>query len=186
MDCRDSQEGNKRKVSAAHQLINQTSGEIEWFTPIAIIEAATACMGFIDLDPASCTKANREIVGARRIFTKEDDGLSREWRAKTVWLNHPFGRESTPKWINKLLWQFDVGRFEQACAITYASTSEKWFQPLLKFPQCFIHSRTNYISADTLKPIRGASKGSVVTYLGPNLTKFWEAFHPLGTVKIKY
>ena len=170
----------------AAQLINQTSGEVEWFTPMPIIEAATECMGFIDLDPASCKSANIMIVGARRIFTKEIDGISKRWIADTVWLNHPFGRIETPLWINKLLSEFHAENFEQACTITYASTSEQWFKPLLKFPQCFLHGRTNYISESTLEPVKGASKGSVVTYLGPNVRRFWQAFSQLGTVKVEY
>lgn len=168
----------------ASQLINATSGKVEWFTPMPIIEAATGCMGFIDLDPASCKRANIMIVGARKFFTKEDDGLLQPWKALTVWLNHPFGRKSTPLWINKLLSEFEAGNFLQACTITYASTSEEWFRPLLQFPQCFFHGRTNYISESTLKPVRGASKGSVVTYLGMNPSRFFDAFKQLGTIKI--
>jgi len=168
------------------QLINQTSSEVEWFTPMPIIEAAIECMGFIHLDPASCKRANIMIVGANRFLTKLDDGLSHQWNALTVWLNHPFGRKSTPLWIEHLLNDYDDGRFKQACTITYASTSEEWFRPLLKFPQCFLHGRTNYISEATLKPVRGASKGSVVTYLGPNGRKFRQAFSKLGTVKVEY
>lgn len=168
----------------ASQLINATSGCVEWFTPMPIIEAATDCMGFIDLDPASCLKAN-EHIGARKIFTKKDDGLSHRWNAKTVWLNHPFGRKSTPLWISKLLDDYQDGHFEQACTITYAATSQKWFEPLLAFPQCFIHGRTNYISAATLKPVKGASKGSVVTYLGNDRRKFARAFKHLGTIKVE-
>lgn len=174
-------------MSAAHQLINQTSGEVEWFTPPEIIAAATRCFGgFIHLDPATCQKANTHIVKAGEIFTKQSNGLSKAWTARSVWLNHPFGRQTTRLWIQKLLDEFNLGNFDEACTITYAATSENWFRWLLPFPQCFIHGRTNYISADTLHPVRGASKGSVVTYFGPNMTRFWQAFHPLGTVKIKY
>jgi ParB family chromosome partitioning protein len=175
-------------MTTSHQLINQTSGEVEWFTPVKIIIAARECMGMIDLDPASCAKANREIVGANQIFTKESDGLSKCWTATTVWLNHPFGRKSTTAWIDKLLYEFEAKNFDQACTITYASTSERWFRSLLRFPQCFIHGRTNYISAETMKSVKGASKGSVVTYLGPKgrTGNFARAFSKLGTVKVEY
>lgn len=169
----------------AHQFINQTSNEVEWFTPIEIIEAATECMGFIDLDPASCERANIAI-GAQNYFTKEDDGLIKPWDARTVWLNHPFGRKTTPLWINKLFHEFDFEHFDQACVITYAATSEKWFRPLLNHPQCFIHGRTNYIARETMLPAKGVSKGSVVTYLGDRTGDFAKAFEKLGTVKVKW
>lgn len=75
------------------------------------------------------------------------------------------------------------GRTIAACCITFASTSEKWFRPLLAFPQCFIHGRTNYRLPDgTIK--KGATKGSVVTYLGPEVQRFAAEFRTLGTVKI--
>lgn len=43
------------------QLINQDSGDYEYYTPIEIIEAAREVMGFISLDPASSSMANEKI-----------------------------------------------------------------------------------------------------------------------------
>jgi hypothetical protein len=157
-------------------LINQTSGNVEWYTPFEIVNAAREAMDGIDLDPASCVVAN-ETVKATTIFTINDDGLSRDWRGR-VWMNHPFGRNNA-KWVAKLVGEYESGRVEQACCITFASTSEKWFKPLLDYPQCYLHGRTRYIGGGDSPP-----KGSVVTYLGPHLAEFWRNFSPLGTVKI--
>ncbi len=194
------------------QLINQTSCAVEYFTPVEIIEAATECMGFIHLDPASCEAANM-VVGASRYFTKLDDGLSRPWEAETIWLNHPFGKgelkcptqrslckkESCKKrgyhidydipgnahWIGKLFSEWMRENFTQACCITYAATSEEWFRPLLIYPQCFLHGRTNYLLPSG-EIYSGNTKGSVVTYLGPRVGRFSQAFSNLGTVKVEY
>jgi hypothetical protein len=199
-------------MKASHQLINQTSGAVEYYTPIKIIEAATDCMGFIDLDPASSLEANK-IVGARRIFTKEDNGLSYQWTAQTLWLNHPFGKgemrcpcphsrctkESCKKrgyhidydipgnadWISHLMEDYEDGRFEEGCCITYAVTSEEWFRPLLGRPQCFLHGRTNYRLPNG-DISNGNTKGSVVTYLGDRTRDFARAFSKLGTVKVAW
>jgi len=157
-------------------LINQSSGNVEWYTPFEIVNAARLAMGGIDLDPASCAVAN-ETVKATTIFTRDDDGLSRDWHGN-VWMNHPFGRDNG-KWMAKLIAEYRAGRIGQACCITFASTSEKWFKPLLDYPQCYLHGRTRYIGGGDSPP-----KGSVVTYMGPNLASFWRAFSPLGTVKI--
>ncbi|MCB1715547.1 MAG: hypothetical protein KDK05_10475, partial [Candidatus Competibacteraceae bacterium] len=122
-------------MTTNHQLINQTSGKVEYYTPPEIVEAARATMGGIDLDPASSARAN-EIVQAAQYITVEQDGLSQPWFGR-VWMNHPFGRKENPLWIDKLMQSFWSGDIEQAICITFASTSEQWFRPLLGYPQCY-------------------------------------------------
>lgn len=184
------------------QLINQTSGKVEYYTPGPIIEAARRAMGGINLDPSSSLEANRTVL-ATRIFTKEDNGLVHPWIADALWMNHPFGRAELPceigclkkhvhhaiehfgndAWISKLCREFTLKRVLQACCITYACTSEAWFQPLLHYPQCFLCPRTSYILPSGT-PMVGNTKGSVVTYMGPNLNLFADAFKLLGIVKV--
>lgn len=167
----------------AAQLINQTSGIVEYYTPPEIIEAARVCMGGIDLDPASSHAAN-VTVKAGTIYTIEDDGLSVNWFGN-VWVNHPFGRKTNTPWINKLVAEWTAGRITQACNITFAATSEQWFQPLLKQPQCFLCPRTNYLLPDGTV-YKGVTKGSVVTYFGTNVERFARAFKNLGTIKVTF
>jgi len=168
-------------MKTAHQHINQTSGDVEYYTPPAIIEAACLVMGTIDLDPASSVAAN-ERVKAVRIFTEQDDGLNQEWHGR-VWMNHPFGKKMNAKWIAKLGEEYRSGRVQEALCITYACTSEKWFQPLLLRPQCFLCPRTNYHLPDgSVK--KGVTKGSVVSYFGSSLDSFSKAFAALGVVKV--
>lgn len=162
------------------QLINQDSGDQEYYTPSSIVDLARQVMGRIDLDPFSSAKANSSI-GADVWFGEERNGLEQEWY-ETVWMNHPFSREMNKKCIGKLISEYSAGRVKQACCITFAATSEKWFRPLLAFPQCFIHGRTNYYLPDGTKK-KGVTKGSVVTYLGDNVDKFKEVFSSIGTVK---
>lgn len=156
------------------------SGCTEYGTPEYVIEAARRTMGTIDLDPASTEFFNR-VVRATRYFTLADDGLAQPWFGH-VWLNHPFSREGNRRWIAKLLGEYWSGNVLGACAITYASTSEGWFQPLLSHPQCFLRGRTNYYDAGG-NTLRGVMKGSVVTYFGPYGGQFRVAFASLGTVK---
>lgn len=167
----------------AAQLINQTSGDTEIYTPGPIIEAARVALGgVISLDPASSYEAN-ERVQALRWYGKEADGLRQSWDANTVWMNHPFSREGNPLWINKFLLSYQKRYFSAGCCITFASTSEAWFVPLMQFPQCFLHPRTNYLRPDGTV-YRGVTKGSVVTYLGQDIDLFRRAFRGLGTVKV--
>jgi hypothetical protein len=69
-----------------HRLTSLSS---EHYTPPEIVEAARETMGGIDLDPASCLKANRYIK-AKRYFTQKDNGYLRDWHGK-VFLNPPGG-----------------------------------------------------------------------------------------------
>lgn len=123
------------------QLINQDSGNVEYYTPPEIIEAARATMGNIDFDPFSCEAANRTIAAIW--FSIKEDGelaFTRSWKFKeqtTVWMNHPFSRAMNKRCIEKLIHEFKAGNIHAACCITFASTSEAWFRPLLDYPQCF-------------------------------------------------
>ena len=162
-------------------LINQDSGNFEYYTPPFIVEAARAVLGTIDLDPASSPLANL-TVRARHIFTLADDGLSQPWHGN-VWMNHPFGRERNPIWVNNLCTEYTSDNVRAACCITFAATSERWFQPLLDYPLCFLHPRTNYLLPDG-SPKRGVTKGSVVAYLGDNVFGFIEEFEQMGRVML--
>lgn len=167
------------------QLINQSSGAVEWYTPRAIIEAARATMGGIDLDPASSRIAN-QVVQATKYFDECTDGLrpSLTWTGR-VWLNHPFSRQENYFWIRKLIHHYQSGDIEQACCITFASTSEAWFTPLFAYPMCFLQPRTNYYLPSG-KKATGVTKGSVVTYLGSNVNRFAAMFDKLGQIVIPF
>ena len=192
----------------SHQLINQDSGNTEYYTDPAILAAAREVLGHIDLDPASSVTANK-FVQAKRIFTKVDDGLSRRWVGR-IWQNHPFSKgekacsdkckkktcvtrghhisEDVPgnkDWIRKLVDSYNYGAVTEALCICFAATSEGWFQPLADFPQCYLSPRTNYYNEDGEK-VSGVTKGSVVTYLGSDIKKFAEVFGRFGVVKVSY
>lgn len=79
-----------------HQRCTQDSGNVELYTDPKITAMARLVMGGIELDPASCEFANSKFVQAERFYTKEDDGLNKIWKAKTVWMNHPFGKPEQP------------------------------------------------------------------------------------------
>jgi len=190
------------------QQVNQTSFNVELYTPPEIIEAARAVLGEIDLDPASSPVAN-ERVKAKRIYTKEDDGLTQQWTGN-VWMNHPWGaRETACKknckkkscvkrgyhldkefpgnaaWINKLVAEYKAGNVSQALCITYASTGEGWFKPLKGFPVCFLDGRTSFYTPAGEK-LEQNTKGCAVTYMGTNIARFNDHFNTYGDVVVPY
>lgn len=77
---------NANGVTARH-----SSGSNEHYTPPEIVAAArTALGGTIDLDPASCEKANA-VVGAGRYFDAYSNGFVGKWWGRVL-LNPPGGR----------------------------------------------------------------------------------------------
>jgi ParB family chromosome partitioning protein len=167
------------------KLINQDSGDQEYYTPDFIVEACRKTMGSIDLDPFSSAKANL-TVGAKKFYTKDDDGFSQSWYGN-VFVNHPFSRENNKKIFHKAIRECSKGNADCIMLITYASTSEAWFKPSLDFPQCYLYGRTNYILPDGTV-IRGVTKGSCITLIADSYNKyvhkFSESFKSLGKVKV--
>lgn len=175
----------RKELKESHELINQDSGNTEWYTPPEIIEAARKTLGTIDFDPFTSLKAN-EVVDAVFFVTKESDGFDYGWHSfgrGRVWCNHPFSRENNKRIAAKAISEHQKGA--EIVMITFAATSEAWFKPLLAYPQCFLYGRTNYFDEQGNK-VKGVTKGSVITYLGNNVDKFYEAFKHLGQVKVPY
>ena len=71
----------KRKKSAQH--LNKYP---DWNSPPCVVEVAKQ-MGPIDTDPCSSDEAN-ELIGAKKIFTRQQNGLAREWEGN-IWNNPP-------------------------------------------------------------------------------------------------
>jgi len=95
-------------------------GSDDWYTPPAIFDALNLTF---DLDP--CSPGAGHWVPARRVFTKQDDGLPREWEG-LVFMNPPFGgRNGHVPWLEKFL---DHGN---GIAVVRAYTSSEWFHDVV-------------------------------------------------------
>jgi len=89
----------------------------EWYTPPDLFDSIGAVF---DLDPCSPSKSH--WVPAKRVFTKEDDGLHQDWGNDYVFMNPPFGgRNGHLVWLDKFL------RHNNGIAIVRAYTSAGWF-----------------------------------------------------------
>lgn len=119
----------------------------EWFTPKVYIERVRRVIGDIDLDPASTPAANL-VVQAHRILTCEEDALSRDWNARSVFLNPPYGtvngKSQAGLFIKHMINQYEGVMFDEGITLVNSCTGAKWFKPLFKFPICFVDHRIRF------------------------------------------
>lgn len=168
------------KKKKSHQSINADSGKHNWFTPPVYIDATRRAMGGIDLDPASCARA-QEIVQAGMYWTIKDNALTKKWFGR-VWLNWPYGRKNNDIWTGYLISQFELGNLTQACALGYASTDTGWFQQFDCYWKCMLYDRISFIDGDTMQPVDDNPKGSCIFYMGLNHDSFAESYWDLGAI----
>jgi site-specific DNA-methyltransferase (adenine-specific) len=82
----------KKAIMTAGMFTSRTD---EWATPAATYAALDAEFRF-NLDPCS----THENAKCKRHYTKEDDGLTKDWGGHRVFCNPPYGRE-IGKWVKK-------------------------------------------------------------------------------------
>jgi hypothetical protein len=158
--------------------VSHNSGENEWYTPVGYIEAARAVMGVIDVDPASSGKAN-ETVCAVVYYTKDDDGLTKEWRGN-VWMNPPYAQPFVSQFCELFLSKFSSGEIVQGLVLINNVTETSFGQGLLSACSavCFPRGRVRFLDPSG-RP--GAPlQGQMVLYFGDNVSVFIASFKEFG------
>lgn len=126
---------------------------IEWFTPPEIVEAAREVMHGIDLDPMSCSEANR-TVKVTKFYSRRQDGLApwNKWEGKL--LVNPPGGLVKPCW-QRLVMAYE-GRVPTQGVVTQAvwvGFSVEQLQTLqvrwagatpLSYPVCYLRRRLRF------------------------------------------
>jgi hypothetical protein len=170
-------------------------------TPYGIVIATRMLFrpGYIDLDVASSEAMNRS-VGAKRFYSKADDGLNQPWVAKNVFLNPPGSQ--TPKgdpkgaspldWLDKLIIEHQSGNILQAVYIGYNGPETLSKRPgACRTASGIIHSSMEQTCTD---PSDGMTRNgrikflgdrpffpSVILYFGADSARFFKYFKKFGT-----
>jgi DNA N-6-adenine-methyltransferase (Dam) len=134
-----------RAVSRNGGWFSQTTGNHEWYTPPEYVELAREVMGAIDVDPASNLIA-QETVKAATFYTKDDDGLTKEWNGR-VWLNPPYSHPENEQFVDKLIVEIDAGRTTEAILLTNNASETAWFQKAAPYASalCFAATRLRFL-----------------------------------------
>lgn len=146
-----------------------SSNSDEHNTPSYLIEATREVLGSIDLDPMSNDLAN-ETVRATNYYTKEDDGLSKNWFG-SVWLNPPFSLSKLA--IPKLVSSYEKQEINQAVLLVKSDVSTQKYKLLYPYPFCELDKRVKFIdNSENLRYQSKTPQGSpfpvVMFYLGKN------------------
>ena len=152
----------------------------QWLTPTGILTRVDAVMGGIDLDPCA-SSLHPKHVPANAWFTKEDDGLNRQWHGR-VYMNPPYARGLIDPFVNKFINELFMGRLSSCIVLVNADTSTKWFRRLTIHADVigFFSPRLKFLHADTLEQAKG-SQPRPQAVLGFNVSprKFELAFADL-------
>jgi len=164
--------------------VTKATGENEWYTPPAYIEAARTVMGGIDCDPASSEIANK-TVKATTFYTKETDGLrpAAIW-GKRVFCNPPYSQPLIAHFTDALVARVQAGEVERAIVLVNNATETDFFQKLLAVARavCFPKARIRFLDPNG-EPSGAPLQGQAILYIGgSDGDGFADAFDRFGKV----
>ena len=167
-------------LKSAKVHVAQNTGESEWYTPIEYIACAKAVMGRIDLDPASSEIANK-VVGASRIYTAKDDGLSSFWAGK-VWMNPPYSADLVRQFISKFVEHVTNGDITEGMVLVNNATETQWFADLVSVSSAVLFPTGRVKFLDPKGNPGAPLQGQALTYSGKNVSAFVKQFEGFGWI----
>ena len=145
-----------------------------WNTPQEIVDKVVEYFGGpVELDPCS-NSADNPNVPCIRCFTEEQDGLSFQWNANSVFMNHPYS--NSKGWIPYARQQFDEGNVQELIMLIKLDISTKWYRSIADRPWIAINKRLRFGDSSGAAPFQSA-----LFYLGPDPGRFFQVFGDLGS-----
>lgn len=143
----------------------------QWYTPIEIINKVKAVFGgYIDLDPASCTVANKTVQAAE-YFDESDNGLQQEWYGK-VFGNPPYSKPRIGQFCEKVVQQYINNNIHSAIYLLKEGATTAWFRPLRPYLTAYLDKRVKFTDGTTGKICVHPRSGHCLVYLGPDKQMF--------------
>lgn len=127
-------------------MIHFSSKTDEWSTPQDLFDELNSEFHF-NLDPC----ATKENAKCELFYTKEDDGLSKDWSGKTVFMNPPYGRE-IGKWVKKA----KQSNALVVCLLPARTDTSWWHEYVIGSEVRFIRGRLKFGNSDKEAPFPSA------------------------------
>lgn len=120
----------------------------EWGTPQKFFDYCNYKYGDFTLDAA----ASSINAKCERFFTKCDDALNKDWNG-IVWLNPPYGRNTTGLFVKKALDEVSIGHANRVVCLLPAATDTRWFHNYcVRGLNIFIRGRLTFEGAEDPAP----------------------------------
>ncbi len=136
----------KQKFSKVH-FSSQT---VEWPTPQGLFDELNKDFGFT-LDPC----ATHENAKCKKYFTKEDDGLKKDWKKEIVFMNPPYGREISD-WMKKA-YESSLKGATVVCLVPARTDTRWWHDYSMNASEIkFVKGRLKFGDAENSAPFPSA------------------------------
>jgi phage N-6-adenine-methyltransferase len=144
------------------QKLMFSSNSAEWSTPKNFYEKLNNRFQF-DLDPC-CTK---ETSKCEEFYTEEDDGLTKSWSGKRVFMNPPYGR-GIDKWIEKAYKEGQKLNTQVVCLIPARTDTKYWHKFCMKASEIyFVKGRLHFENKGAKQTNAAPFPSAVVIFRGP-------------------
>jgi phage N-6-adenine-methyltransferase len=128
----------EQKTKTRKQPAYLTSKSDDWRTPVGFFQQLHKEFGFeIDLC-ASLENAQLPVF-----YTKEQDALNQVWRG-TCWMNPPYGRNVTGKWVRKAYISAKRNKATVVCLIPARTDTKWWHKYCAKAEVRFVQGRLRF------------------------------------------
>lgn len=164
-------------VSQSLKVLTSTTGSKtdNWNTPEHFVNDLLTFFHYsIDLDPCS---DNLNNIPAKVHYTMEDNGLSQQWIANKVFMNHPYSQSKY--WIPYAVSQYNNGNSKELILLIKLDVSTKWWNSIAHYPWIAVNRRLKFGDSTNAAPFQSA-----IIYLGMNFDRFKEVFGKYGNLYI--
>ena len=131
------------------------------FTPQSMLDALVSTFGRISLDPCWAPGC---LVQADRTFTREEDGLAKDWCGGFVFVNPPYSNSQA--WAAQCRKEYEAGRAKVVLGLFKATTYGQTFQQIaLTADTLFLPRRISFLGPDGQRMGAGAAPFGLALYL---------------------